>query len=89
LRSVDIEEIGALETIFLGRQRFEFLVGESQFRTLVHTHTQRERERERERESHAPILGYKGNVSLSAKNHLKGSVHLKHIDCTTYYIISV
>jgi len=81
LRSVDIEEIGALETILLGRQRFEFLVGESQFRTLVH--------RERERECDAPILRYKGNVSLSAKNYLKGSVHLKHIDCTTYYIISV
>jgi len=26
---------------------------------------------------HAPVLGNKGNVSLSTKYHLKGSVHLQ------------
>jgi hypothetical protein len=28
-----------------------------------------------------PFWDIRGNVSLSAKNHLKGSVHLKQIDC--------
>jgi hypothetical protein len=45
LRSVDIEEIGALGTIFRGRIRFELLVRGEQ---ISDSRSQRERERERE-----------------------------------------
>jgi hypothetical protein len=31
-------------------------------------------------ECHAPIFGYRGNVNLSAKNILNGSVHLQPLD---------
>jgi hypothetical protein len=60
LRSVDIEEIGALGTIFLGRLRFEFLVRGEQ---ISDSRSQRERERETEREkatghSVGKTLGY-------------------------------